>query len=41
MHIISKNDAKETLVSMLDHFTAIEEYEKCSLISSILKKYGQ
>jgi hypothetical protein len=41
MYIISKNDAKETLVSMLDHFTAIEEYEKCSLISSILKKYGQ
>jgi hypothetical protein len=41
MYIIAKNDARETLVSMLDHFTAIEEYEKCSLISSILKKYGQ
>ena len=41
MYIIAKNDARETLVSMLDHFTSTEEYEKCSLISSILKKYGQ
>jgi hypothetical protein len=40
-YILLKNDAGKTLRSMLDHFSNEEEYEKCSLISSILKKYGQ
>ena len=38
-YILSKNDAEDTLRSMLDHFTEGEEYEKCALIYSILKKY--
>lgn len=38
-YILSKNDAEDTLRSMLDHFSSTEEYEKCALIYSILKKY--
>ena len=38
-YIISKNGSKDTLRDMLEHFTATEEYEKCTLIYSILKKY--
>lgn len=38
-YILLKNDAMETLKSMLDHFSEEEEYEKCALIHSILKKY--
>jgi hypothetical protein len=38
-YILSKNDADETLRSMLEHFTITEEYEKCALICQILKKY--
>jgi hypothetical protein len=39
-YIVSREDAKETLKSMIDHFSAREEYEKCALIYSILKKYS-
>jgi hypothetical protein len=39
-HIVSRRDAKETLESMIDHFSSREEYEKCALICSILKKYS-
>jgi hypothetical protein len=38
-YIVSREDSKETLESMIDHFSAKEEYEKCALICSILKKY--
>lgn len=40
-YILSRNDARDTLESMLDHFTSTEEYEKCSLIYLILKKCAE
>jgi hypothetical protein len=40
-YILSKNDCKSTLESMLSYFSGEEEYEKCALICSVLKKCKQ
>jgi hypothetical protein len=39
-YVASRDYAKETLESRIDHFSSREEYEKCALICSILKKYS-
>lgn len=39
--IVNRRDSRETLESMIDHFKTTEEYEKCALIYSILKKSEQ
>lgn len=39
--ILNRANSRETLESMIEHFKSTEEYEKCALIYSILKKSQQ